>query len=216
LSGSQLVHIIDDDTDVREALTFALEAAGLCVAAHESAVAFLDAEPRADAGCIVTDIRMPGMDGLELQRKLRADRNYTPVIVMTGQSDVALTIEAMEAGAFDFFEKPFDNEALLEAVRAALARQRGERARRQRFAKVRRCLELLSDRERQVLDGLAAGELNKKIADDLGISVGTVEGYRASILAKMRAPSLIALICMVLADPSPANPASRTSDRARS
>ena len=206
LARSRLVHVIDDDTDVREALTFALESAGFSVQMHESAVAFLDTEPRPQAGCIVTDISMPGMDGLALQRKLRAERNYTPLIVMTGHSDVALTAEAMKAGAFDIFEKPFDNESLLEAVRLALARQRGVRERRKRFAEVRRRLERLTERERQVLDGLVAGKLNQTIAEDLDLSLQAVEEYRASVMAKMEADSQSALIRMVLADPSSNSP----------
>ena len=128
MSSSQVVHIIDDDTDVLEELTFLLSAAGFAVQVHESAVAFLNAGPRAQAGCIVTDIRMPGMDGLELQRKLLADHDDTPVILMTGYADVARAVEAMKARAFNFFENPFDNEILLEAIRAALTRRSGERA----------------------------------------------------------------------------------------
>ena len=200
MSSSQVVHIIDDDTDVLEALTFLLTAAGLAVQVHESAVAFLNARPRAQAGCIVTDIRMPGMDGLELQRKLLADHDDTPVIVMTGHADLA--VEARKAGAFNFFEKPFDNEILLEAIRAALTRRSGERARRQRSAEVRRCLEFLSERERQVLDGLLAGKSNKTIAYDLSLSPRTIEGYRADLMTKLEAHSLSTLIRTVLADPS--------------
>jgi two-component system, LuxR family, response regulator FixJ len=202
LSSSQVVHIIDDDTDVLEALTFLLTAAGLAVQVHESAVAFLNARPRAQAGCIVTDIGMPGMDGLELQRKLRADLDDTPVILMTGHADVALAVEAMKAGAFSFFEKPFDNEILLEAIQAALARRNGARARKQRSAEVRRLLKYLSERERQVLDGLVAGKSNKTIADDLSLSPRMIEGYRAGLMTKLEADSLSALIRTVLADPS--------------
>jgi two-component system response regulator FixJ len=202
LSGSQVVHIIDDDLDVRQALAFLLTTAGLAVQVHESAGAFLNARPRPEAGCIVSDIRMPGMDGLELQRKLLADQDHTPVIIMTGHADVALAVEAMKAGAVDFFEKPFDNEILLEAIRAALARQSGERERGQRSAEVRRRLEHLSERERQVLDGLVAGKSNKIIAHDLSLSARTIEGYRAGLMTKLQADSLSALIRMVLADPS--------------
>jgi two-component system, LuxR family, response regulator FixJ len=200
LPDSEVVHIIEDDSDVRHALTFALEAAGLSVRMHESAVAFLDAGPSTEAGCIVTDIRMPGMDGLELQRKLRAERNDTPVIVVTGVFDLALTIEVMKAGAFEFFEKPFDNDGLVEAIRTAMDGRHGRRRRWRHLSAVRRHLEQLSQRERHVLDGLAAGKLNSTIADDLGLSVRAVEECRASILAKMRAPDLTALIRMVLAD----------------
>ena len=202
MSSSQVVHIIDDDADVLEALTFLLTAAGLAVQVHQSAVAFLNARPRAQAGCIVTDIRMPGMDGLELQRKLRADHDDTPVILMTGHADVALAVEAMKAGAFSFFEKPFDNEILLEAIQAALARRNGESARKQRSAEVRRLLKYLSERERQVLDGLVAGKSNKTIAYDLSLSPRTIEGYRAGLMTKLEADSLSALIRTVLADPS--------------
>ncbi len=202
MPSSQVVHIVDDDTDVRQALAFLLTTAGLAVQVHESAVAFLNARPRPQAGCVVTDIRMPGMDGLELQRKLLAEQNHIPVIIMTGHADVALAVEAMKAGAVDFVEKPFDNEVLLEAIRAALDRQRGERERGQRSAEVRRRLENLSERERQVLDGLVAGKSNKIIAYDLSLSARTIEGYRASVMAKMQAHSLSALIRMVLADPS--------------
>ena len=180
----------------------ALQPAGLAVQVHESAVAFLNARPRAQAGCIVTDIRMPGMDGLELQRKLLADHDDTPVILMTGHADVALAVEAMKAGAFNFFEKPFDNEILLEAIRAALTRRSGERARSQRSAEVRRCLEFLSERERQVLDGLVAGKSNKTIAYDLSLSPRMIEGYRAGLMTKLEADSLSTLIRTVLADPS--------------
>lgn len=201
LSRSQVVHIIDDDGDVRQALAFLLTTAGLAVQLHESAASFLDA-PRPGAGCIVTDVRMPGIDGLELQRKLAADQNHTPVIVMTGHADVALAVEAMKAGAVDFIEKPFDNEILLEAIRTALARGSGEQERGQRSAEVRRRLENLSERERQVLDGLVAGKSNKIIAHDLSLSARTIEGYRASVMAKMQVHSLSALIRMVLADHS--------------
>jgi two-component system, LuxR family, response regulator FixJ len=202
LSSSQVVHLIDDDLDVLEALTFLLTAAGLAVQVHESAVAFLNARPRAQAGCIVTDIRMPGMDGLELQRRLLADHDDTPVILMTGHADVALAVEAMKAGAFNFFEKPFDNEILLEAVRAGLTRRRGARAHGQRSAELRRRLNYLSERERQVLDGLLAGKSNKIIAHDLSLSARTIEGYRAGLINKLEADNLSTLVRMVLADPS--------------
>jgi two-component system response regulator FixJ len=202
VASSQVVHIIDDDVDVRQALAFLLTTAGLAVQVHDSAVAFLNAKPRPETGCIVSDIRMPGMDGLELQRKLLAEQNHIPVIIMTGHADVALAVEAMKAGAVDFVEKPFDNEVLLETIQAALARQRGERERGQRSVEIRRRLENLSERERQVLDGLVAGKSNKIIAHDLSLSARTIEGYRASVMAKMQAHSLSALIRMVLADPS--------------
>jgi two-component system, LuxR family, response regulator FixJ len=200
LLSSQVVHVIDDDPDVRQSLAFLLSTAGLPVRVHDSAVAFLKAAAGAQDGCIVTDVRMPGIDGLELQRRLRAQGNTTPVIVMTGHGDIALAVEAMKAGAVDFVEKPFDDEVLLGAIKLALARHRDEHQRGSKSAEVRNRLKLLSERERQVLDGLVAGKPNKIIAYDLGISARTVEIYRANVMTKMQADSLPALVRMVLID----------------
>jgi two-component system, LuxR family, response regulator FixJ len=200
--SSQVVHIVDDDTEVLQALAFLLSAAGFAVQVHDSAVAFLARMGRIEVGCVVTDVRMPGMDGLELQRRLRAAGNPTPVIIMTGHADVALAVEAMKAGAVDFIEKPFDNQVLISAVRAALRRHSHEHERGQRMAELRSRLDQLSERERQVLDGLVAGKSNKIIAHDLNLSVRTIEGYRASVMAKMQAHSLSALIRMMLSEPS--------------
>lgn len=200
MANSDIVHVIDDDAEVRRSLAFLLSAAGLPVRVHESAEAFLASLPGSEVGCIVTDVRMPGMTGLELQRRLQASGETLPVIVMTGHGDVALAVETMKAGAVDFIEKPFDDEALLEAIQTALARGRGARERGDRAAEVRARLGLLSERERQVLDGLVAGKANKVIAYDLGISARTVEIYRAHVMTKMQADSLSALVRMVLVD----------------
>jgi len=124
LPNSQVVHVIDDDADVRQSLAFLLSTAGVAVQVHESAIAFLKALPKAEVGCIVTDVRMPGMDGLELQRRLQAGKKAIPVIVMTGHGDIALAVEAMKAGAVDFIEKPFDDEVLIGAIKSALSRVR--------------------------------------------------------------------------------------------
>jgi two-component system, LuxR family, response regulator FixJ len=200
LSSNEVVHVVDDDPDVRQSLAFLLSTAGLPVRVHDSAVAFLKVAENAEDGCIVTDVRMPGIDGLELQRRLRAAGNTTPVIVMTGHGDIALAVEAMKAGAIDFIEKPFDDEALLAAIKLALTRRQTERESSSKAAEVRNRLKLLSKRERQVLDGLVAGKPNKVIAYDLGISARTVEIYRANVMTKMQAPSLSALVRMVLID----------------
>jgi two-component system response regulator FixJ len=197
---SQVVHVIDDDVDVRQSLAFLLSTAGLAVRAHESAVAFLKVLPGIEDGCIVTDVRMPEIDGLELQRRLRSLRNAMPVIVMTGHGDVALAVEAMKAGAVDFIEKPFDDEVLLAAIRTALARGGSAREQASHVAEVRSRLKTLSERERQVLDGLVAGKPNKIIAHDLGISARTVEIYRANVMTKMQADSLSHLVRMALLD----------------
>lgn len=200
MSSNQIVHVIDDDVAVRQSLAFLLSTAGLAVRVHESAVAFLSILPDAQGGCVVTDIRMPDMDGLELQRRLRANKIELPVIVITGHGDVALAVEAMKAGAVDFIEKPFDDEILLAAIRSALARHDGRQQRESRIVEVRGRLKLLSDREREVLDGLVAGKPNKVIAYDLGISARTVEVYRANVMTKMQADSLPELVRMVLLD----------------
>jgi two-component system response regulator FixJ len=200
LPNSQVVHVIDDDVDVRQSLAFLLSTAGLAVRVHESAVAFLAALPNAQDGCIVTDVRMPDMDGLELQRRLRANKIGLPVIVMTGHGDVALAVEAMKAGAVDFIEKPFDDEVLLGAIRSALALHAQDAQNEGRRAEIQGRLGLLSEREREVLDGLVAGKPNKIIAFDLGISARTVEVYRANVMTKMQADSLSELVRMVLLD----------------
>lgn len=200
MPNSQVVHVIDDDVDVRQSLAFLLSTAGLAVRVHESAVAFLAALPNAQDGCIVTDVRMPDMDGLELQRRLRANKIGLPVIVMTGHGDVALAVEAMKAGAVDFIEKPFDDEVLLGAIRSALALHAQDAQNEGRRAEIQGRLGLLSEREREVLDGLVAGKPNKIIAFDLGISARTVEVYRANVMTKMQADSLSELVRMVLLD----------------
>ncbi len=197
-SASQIVHVIDDDVAVRQSLAFLLSTAGFAVRVHDSATAFLDALPATQAGCIVTDIRMPEMDGLELQRRLRAGKVAVPVIVITGHGDVALAVEAMKAGAADFIEKPFDDEVLIGAIRSALAHRTEDAKGEARAAEIRSRLALLTARERSVLDGLVAGKANKNIAHDLGISPRTVEVYRANVMTKMQADSLSDLVRMVL------------------
>jgi len=198
LPNSQVVHVIDDDADVRQSLAFLLSTVGIAVRVHDSANAFLRALPTIEGGCIVTDVRMPGIDGIELQRRLKADKNSMPVIVMTGHGDIALAVEAMKAGAADFIEKPYDDEVLIRAIKTALSQRREDSERRSAAAEVRDRLKLLSERERQVLKGLVAGKPNKIIAYDLGISPRTVEIYRANVMTKMRADSLSALVRMAL------------------
>jgi len=198
LPNSQVVHVIDDDEAVRQSLAFLLSTAGFAVRVHESATGFLKVLPAAQVGCIVTDVRMPEMDGLELQRRLRAGKITAPVIVITGHGDVALAVEAMKAGAADFIEKPFDDDVLIGAIRSALASRVEDAKGEARAAEVRGRLALLSSREREVLDGLVAGKPNKIIAYDLGISPRTVEVYRANLMTKMQADSLSDLVRMVL------------------
>jgi two-component system response regulator FixJ len=198
MSNSGTVHVIDDDEAVRHSLSFLLESAGLGVRCYTSAAEFLGALPLAHGDCIVTDVRMPDIDGLELLSRLKAQGLGLPVIVMTGHGDVPLAVEAMKRGAIDFLEKPFDDEALLGAVRTAFTLHDRESKRASDRAEIATRLAGLSQRERQVLDGLVAGKPNKIIAFDLGISPRTVEIYRANVMTKMQAGSLSDLVRMSL------------------
>jgi two-component system response regulator FixJ len=178
------IHIVDDDAAVRRALTRLLEAAGFAVAAYESAVEFLAAVPQLVSGCILLDLRMPGIDGLEAQVQLKRLGIETPLIMLTGQADIPTAVRAMKAGALDFIEKPFDGDRLVAAIEAALARPNHSCHNRDaERAAVR--IALLSRREREVLDGLVAGRPNKVIAHELGISVRTVEVHRARMLDRL-------------------------------
>ena len=198
MASNAVVHLIDDDEGVRQAVAFLLSSAGLAVRVHESAVAFLEVLPTMQPGCIVSDVRMPGMDGLELQRRLKSLGAKLPMIIMTGHADVSLAVEAMKAGAVDFIEKPFDDELILSAIRAALDLYDKTGYRETEIAQTQVKLKSLSVREREVLDGLLAGHPNKTIAYDLGLSARTVEVHRASLMTKMGATSLSELVRMSL------------------
>ena len=198
MSSEHMVHVIDDDEAVRDSIAFLLKAAKLPVCTYESAVAFLSAHKAGEDGCIITDVRMPDVDGIELLRRLRTEGSSLPVIGITGHGDVPLAVEAMKVGAVDFFEKPFDDDALLAAVRAALNRQRGAAERQAEKAELMERFATLSTRERQVLEGLVKGNPNKTIAFDLGISPRTVEIYRANVMTKMQAASLSELVRMAI------------------
>ncbi|ACL57102.1 response regulator FixJ [Methylobacterium nodulans] len=198
MSGEAVVHVVDDDLAVRQSLAFLLASDGLPVRLHESATAFLDSMAEV-TGCIVTDIRMPGVDGIELLRRLKQWDSPPPVIVMTGHADVPLAVEAMKQGAVDFIEKPFDDDAFLAAVRSALDRSRRSAVHDEVVSAIVRRIASLSQRERQVMDELVAGKANKVIGRDLGISPRTVEIHRANLMAKMQAGSLSELVRMALA-----------------
>jgi len=192
-----LIHIIDDDEAVRQSLEFLFDSADLPVHAHESPLAFLEILAAEAPACIVTDIRMPEMSGLDLLREVRARGVKAPVVVITGHGDVPLAVEAMKAGAFDFLEKPFDDERILDIVRRAVDAG-GAPAETGEQAAVRAKLARLSQRERQVLKGLVEGQPNKTIAYDLGISARTVEVYRAKLMVKMEANAFADLVKMAL------------------
>lgn len=192
------IHVVDDDDALRDSLAFLLDAAGLPAATYESAQALLDALPEVRGGCILTDVRMPGMSGLDLVRRLKALGVDTPVIVMTGHADVPLAIEAMKEGILDFIEKPFDDEVLLATLREALNKGEESARRGHERALIQERLDALSPRERDVLNGLVVGKANKVIAFDLGISPRTVEIYRANLMTKMQAGSLSELVRMAM------------------
>jgi two-component system, LuxR family, response regulator FixJ len=198
MAADAIVHVIDDDEAVRQSLEFLLRTAGVTARTYDSAAAFLNALPTIETGCVITDVRMPGISGIELLRRLDELQVKLPVIVITGHGDVPLAVEAMKSGAIDFFEKPYEDELLLGSVRSALDRSQQNASRDSKQAEVEARLATLTNREREVLQGLVAGKPNKIIAFDLAISPRTVEIYRANVMTKMAAASLSELVRMAL------------------
>jgi len=192
------VHVVDDDAAIRDSLRVLLASAGLPVQTYDSAAAFLAAAAGL-AGCVLTDVRMPEMDGLELQQRLSERDIRLPVIIMTGQGDIHLAVQAMKAGAVDFLEKPFDDAMLLDAVHRALAQSRRIEESESVAAEATRRLAALTPREREVLKLLVTGQSNKAIAIELGASPRTVEVHRARVFEKLQARSLPDLVRAVLA-----------------
>ena len=192
------VYVIDDDEAMRDSLNFLLDAADFDVTLFESAQHFLDALPGVDFGCVVSDVRMPGVDGIELLKRLRASRNPLPVLIMTGHGDVPLAVEAMKLGAVDFLEKPFEDDRLIGMIDVAL-KQAESGARSEAAAlDIAARVESLSPRERQVMEGLVAGLSNKLIAREYDISPRTIEVYRANVMTKMQAGSLSELVRLAM------------------
>ena len=194
----QVVYIVDDDDAVRRALGFALQADGFRVESFGSARVFLDGDlPR--RGCLITDVRMPDMDGLELQREVSNRRLPVSVIVITGHGDIPVAVKAMMAGAVDFLEKPFEYEILAECVRRALELNTAKGSVLDQANRAKEILESLTEREKSVLDILVQGEPSKIVAHELGISIRTVEVHRANIMRKARARSLSDLVRITMA-----------------
>ncbi len=191
---ARLVHVVDDDEVMRDSLAFLLSTAGFATRLYTSGVDLLDRIGPSATGCVLTDIRMPGLDGLNLLRRLRAAGSRLPVVMMTGHGDVPLAVEAMKLGAYDFLEKPFDDEALLHAIGAALERDNRLPPADPSFQEFVRRVETLTERERQVLDQLVAGGTSKEIGRALDISPRTVEIYRAKLMAKTRAGNVQELV----------------------
>jgi len=198
MPADAIVHVIDDDAAVRESVEFLLRASGITAKTYDSASAFLNALPTVESGCIITDVRMPGISGIDLLRRLGEMQIKMPVIVITGHGDVPLAVEAMKVGAVDFIEKPFEDELLLGSVRSALNRSRETASREAERTELQARLSMLTNRERDVLIGIVAGKANKIIAFDLAISPRTVEIYRANVMTKMGAASLSELVRMAL------------------
>ncbi|MFN3984968.1 MAG: response regulator FixJ [Rhodocyclaceae bacterium] len=198
MTTETLIHIVDDEPDVRDALSLLMRSVGLAARSYASADEFLSRCVSAGPGCMLVDVRMPGMSGLELLERMSQRDVVLPVIVMTGHGDVPMAVRALKAGAFDFIEKPFNDEVLLERIAAAIehGRQHGDVEAERRRAVARYAQ--LTPREREVMAGVVAGRLNKLIADDLDVSVRTVEIHRAHILEKMEARSLAELVRMGL------------------
>ncbi len=192
-----VIHIIDDDEAMRDSLDFLLDAASMVTRTYASADDFLAQIETLEPGCIITDVRMPGMSGLELVRVLAERGVPHPVIVITAHGDVTMAVEAMRAGAIDFLEKPFEDEALLGAIRFALSNAPRADQNQAERARLLAILETLSPREQDVLQGVVDGKMNKVIAFELGISPRTVEVYRANMMSKTGARSLSELVRMV-------------------
>jgi two-component system response regulator FixJ len=192
------VYVIDDDEAMRDSLDFLLGSANFDVTLFESANRFLETLSSTDFGCVVSDIRMPGIDGIELLKRLKASRSAFPVLIMTGHGDVPLAVEAMKLGASDFLEKPFEDDRLVGMIDAAL-RQAESGARSEAVTlDIAARIESLSPRERQVMDGLIAGLSNKLIAREYDISPRTIEVYRANVMTKMQAGSLSELVRLAM------------------
>jgi two-component system, LuxR family, response regulator FixJ len=197
-SEKAMVHVIDDDEALRDSIMFLLHTAQIAAQTYASASVFLEKMPQTGLNCIITDVRMPGLSGIDLLKRLKELRVDVPVIVITGHADVPLAVEAMKFGAIDFLEKPFDDEVMLASVQSALKQKSGDTKRHMERAVIEGRLAALSNRERDVLNGLVAGQANKQIAFDLGISPRTVEIYRANLMDKMQAASLSDLVRMAL------------------
>ena len=195
----QTVFVVDDDDAVRNSLRMLLKSAGVHAEAAASAQEFLASYEVTHPGCLVLDVRMPGMSGLEMQHELNLRGATIPVIFITGHGDIPMAVEAMQHGAFDFLQKPFRDQELLDRVQRALIRDTEYRARLRHTDKIRERLASLSPREREVLDLVTQGKANKMVAGDLGVSQRTVEIHRAHVMQKMEAGSLAELVRMMMA-----------------
>lgn len=192
------VYVIDDDEAMRDSLNFLLDSANYKVTLFETALAFLDALPGLEFGCVVSDVRMPGLDGIELLKRMKAEHSTFPIVIMTGHGDVPLAVEAMKLGAVDFLEKPFEDDRLVGMIETAINRAEPAARSEALTQEIAARIASLSPRERQVMDGLVAGLSNKLIARDYDISPRTIEVYRANVMTKMQANSLSELVRLAM------------------
>jgi two-component system response regulator FixJ len=193
-NAAPLVYIVDDDNAVRDSLGLLMRSVGLECETHESASDFLESYEPGRPSCLVADIRMPGMSGLELQEELRAQRAHIPIIFITGHGDIPMAVNAMKSGAMDFIQKPFRDQDLLDRIHRALSADKERRSSWQEVAELRERVKKLTPREREVMDMVIKGHANKVIALDLGVSQRTVELHRARVMHKMGVRSLAELV----------------------
>jgi two-component system response regulator FixJ len=192
------VYVIDDDEAMRDSLNFLLDSANFNVTLFETALRFLEALPGLEFGCVVSDVRMPGLDGIELLKRMKANQSRFPIVIMTGHGDVPLAVEAMKLGAIDFLEKPFDDDRLIAMIDAAIRQAEPSLKSEALTHDIAARVASLSPRERQVMNGLIAGLSNKLIARDYDISPRTIEVYRANVMTKMQANSLSELVRLAM------------------
>jgi len=193
-----IVYIVDDDDAIRAALRLLLKSIGLAATTLSSAQEFLTSYSPQQPGCLILDVRMPGMSGLELQQQLNLRGAIIPVIFITGHGDVPMAVEAMQQGAFDFLQKPFRDQDLIDRIQRALAKDQADRVQLRERDRIKERMESLTAREREVLDLVTSGKPNKIMAADLGVSQRTVEIHRSRVMEKMGASSLAQLVRMVL------------------
>jgi len=198
VSPEPTVFIIDDDQEVREAIELLMDSVGLQAQSFDSAQSYLDGFDPSLPGCIVLDVRMKGMSGMDLQQRLSAEPLHPPIIVITGHGDVPMAVRAVKSGAVDFIEKPFNDQVLLDAVHRAFEQDGERRGQASRLADIQERLQRLTSREREILEQVVAGKRNKVIAADLGITQSTVEAHRAKVMEKLEARSLSDLMRMML------------------
>jgi FixJ family two-component response regulator len=197
-SNDAIVMVVDDDTGVRNAMRALLKSVGLQTQLHASAQDFLATYDASQPGCLVLDIRMPGMSGLELQQELNIRGAIIPVIFMSGHGDIPMAVEAMQHGAFDFLQKPFRDQDLLDRIQRAIVRDGQLRKSLSEHSRIRAGLESLTEREREVLDHMILGKQNKAVAQELGVSPRTIEIHRARVMEKMDVQSVAELVRMML------------------